>query len=101
MLTGGKYFEKEQMDENKTALTESLIIWVSFCCLALCECLARIQGNHGSVFSYLFIGGGGGGVSENTLHQLRENEANMNESRWYSVSLTTSVVGYINVINGD
>lgn len=40
------------MDENKTALNESLIIWVSFFFL---------HGNHGSVFAYLFVGGGGWG----------------------------------------
>lgn len=28
------------MDDNTTALTESLIIWVSFLCLVLCECVA-------------------------------------------------------------
>lgn len=39
---------------------------------------------------YLFVGGGG--VSENTVYRLRENEANMTESRWSSVSLTATVV---------
>lgn len=66
------------MGENKTVLTESLIIWVSFFCFELCECVA-FKGHHESVFAYLFVGGGGG-VSTKTIYRLRENETNVNKS---------------------
>lgn len=44
-----------------------------------CVNVSLVKGNHGRVFVYLFVGGGGG-VQRKTIHQRRENEANMNKS---------------------
>lgn len=57
------------MDENKTALTESLIIWVSFC---------FPPRKPWKRFRLPVCRWWGVGVSAKTIYQLGENEANLN-----------------------
>lgn len=65
LLTGGKHYnpklKKGEMDESETALTESLIIWVSFVCfwLVLHKYISSLEETVEAFFAYLFVGGEG------------------------------------------